>query len=194
MKFEDLGAVWKDDAGRPAAIDLAVIRERADGIDRAVRRRDRGETIVALALAPVFGVMAWLATSTLSTVGAAIVAVACLLIAVRLKLARRREPDHALPAVQAVEVQLAAIRAQQRLLGTVAWWYLTPLGVGVILYFAGSPAPVWTKVAYGVAVVVLYGWLLRLNLAAARRNLEPVAIDLERWLDSFRESHGHGVR
>lgn len=196
MNFDELETVWRGgDDGRSAEEAQAIesARARAEQIDRAVRRRDWLETLIALAMAPLFGWMALNSASWTSTLGAWIVTAACLLIPVRLRLARRATPDRGLPVARAVEAELAAIRAQQRLLGSVAWWYLTPLGAGVILFFSGAPVSTWTKVAYAAAVVGIYVWMLRLNLHAVRAKLDPVARELEHWLASFREPHENGA-
>jgi hypothetical protein len=191
MSLDHLRETWRREAlsppGRRPAEELAAVTERAAELDRAVRRRDRIETVVALVLLPIF---AWVAVATphpVSAVGAAIVALACALIPVRLRLARRRRPDPGLPLAQSLRAELDRIRAQERLLGSVAWWYLAPLGAGVILFMAGAPVAPLFKVGYAALVVAFFGWLLHLNLRAVRRDLQPVARDLESWLAGLDE-------
>lgn len=41
-------------------------------------------------------------------------------------------------------------------------------------------------------VVLFFGWLLRLNLEAVRRDLQPVALELERWLAGLEEASTAG--
>ena len=189
MNFDRLGEVWRREAGgvppRSSAEELEAVRARASGLERIVRQRDRIETGVSLAVLPVF---AWVAVETphaLSALGAAIIAVACVLIPIRLRMARRRAPDPAQPVALALRAELSRIRAQERLLGSVAWWYLTPLGAGVILFMAGAPVSPLLKAGYTAVVVAFYGWLLHLNLRAVRRDLQPVARELESWLASL---------
>ncbi|HUP23330.1 MAG TPA: hypothetical protein VNB06_10370, partial [Thermoanaerobaculia bacterium] len=119
---------------------------------------------------------------------AAIVALACVVIPVRLRLPRRRLPDPGLPLAQSLRAELDRIRAQEGLLGSVAWWYLAPLGAGVILFMAGAPVAPLFKVGYAAVVVLFFGWLLRLNLEAVRRDLRPVAHELEGWLADLDEA------
>jgi hypothetical protein len=134
MSLDQLRETWLREAhsppGRKPAEELAAVTERAAELDRAVRRRDRIETVVALALLPIFGWVAWATPHPVSAVGAATVALACVVIPVRLRMARRRRPDPGLPLEQSLRAELDRIRAQERLLGSVAWWYLAPLGAG----------------------------------------------------------------
>lgn len=188
IEFDRLGNVWQQQAGdgpaRGPAGDLEAARARAERLERMVRRRDMVETVTALLLAVVFAWLAFTTSGTLSRVGAVIVAAAGVFIPIRLWTARRGEPDRSLPIRDAAARELTRIRAQQRLLGTVAWWYLAPLGLGVILFMAGAPVPLVVKVVYAAAVTALCAWILRLNLRAVRRELQPIARDLEAWLAS----------
>ncbi len=188
MDLDRVGEVWRREAGgAPAgspAEEIEAVRARASELEWIVRRRDRLETGVSLAILPVF---AWVAIETphaLSAVGAAILALTCAFIPIRLRMARRRGPDPALPVVLALQAELSRVRAQQRLLGDVAWWYLTPLGTGVILFMAGAAVSPLYKTGFAATVVALYGWLLYRNLAV-RRDLQPLARELEDWLTSF---------
>jgi hypothetical protein len=142
---------------------------------------------VALALLPIFAWVAWATPHPVSAVGAAIVALACVVIPVRLRLARRHRPDPGLALAQSLRAELDRIRTQERLLGSVAWWYLAPLGAGVILFMAGAPVAPLFKVGYAAVVVAFFGWHLRLNLQAVRSDLRPVARELESWLAGLDE-------
>jgi Flp pilus assembly protein TadB len=86
--------------GRVGGREVAAVRERAAELDQAVRRRDRIETALALALLPIFAWVAWATPHPASAAGAVIVALACVVIPIRLRLARRRRPDPGLPLAQ----------------------------------------------------------------------------------------------
>lgn len=197
MEFERLGDLWRQGAGgaagREPAADLAAARARAKRLQRVVRRRDIAETATALVLAVVFAWMAFTASATLSRMGAAIIAVAGVFIPLRLWMARRAGADRSLPVREAVARELSRVRRQQRLLASVAWWYLTPLGLGVILFMAGTPVPAGVKVGYAAVVIALYVWILRLNLRAVRRDVEPVARELEAWLANLDDTSSDGA-
>ncbi len=192
MNFDQLGEVWRREAGGPPARspaeEVAAVRARAAELARVVRRRDLLETGTALAMLPLFAWRAATAQDPLSAVGAAIIAAACMLIPVRLWAARRGDPDPARPVALALRAELARIRAQERLLGSVAWWYVGPIALGLLLSTAGGSGPPLFRAAYAASVVALSAWVLRLNRRAAREELGPVAEELEGWLASLDET------
>lgn len=191
MNFDQLAEVWRAESveapARSPAEEIAAVRAKAAELERDVRRRDWRETAVALAMLPLFAWRAVSAPSPLSAVGAAIVAVSCVLIPLRMRAARGPSPDPALPVAWALKAELARVRAQERLLGSVFWWYLLPPGVGCILLRAGGPGSPLSKAAYAAGVVALGGVLLYLNLRVVRRDLRPMAEEMERWLDDLDE-------
>lgn len=191
MNFDQLGEVWRREAGgapaRSPAEEVAAVRARATELARIVRRRDRIETGTALAMLPVFAWRAATAQHPLAALGAAIIAAACVLIPIRLHAARGGDPDPARPVAVALRAELARIRAQERLLGSVAWWYVGPLALGLLLSTAGGSGPPLSRAAYAASVVALSVWVLRLNRRAAREELRPVAEELEGWLAGLDE-------
>jgi hypothetical protein len=207
MNFDQLAEVWRSEAAeapaRSPAEEAAAVRAKAAELERDVRRRDWQETAVALAMVPLFTWWAVRAPNALSALGAAIVAVSCVLIPLRLRAARSPAPDPGLPVAWALKAELARVRAQERLLGSVAWWYLAPLTVGCILFRAGGPESTRYKVAYAAVAVAVAGVILCLNLFVVRHQLRPMADQIQRWLDdldepvsdgpSFDEPSSHGA-
>lgn len=207
MDFEQLGEVWRrlpgPEGARAPAEELEAVRARAAELDRGVRHRDYIETAVALVMLPVFVWLAVTEAHLVSAIGAAIVAGACVLVPIRLYWARHHPRDSGLPVAAALRVELRRVRAQERLLGSTFWWYFAPIGAGVILFVVGAPVssepgPAYTativfKVVYVIAVIVAYGFLLRLNRRAARERFAPVARQLEGWLANLDETSDNGA-
>lgn len=191
MQFEDLPRLWQAtgaDAAIPDAL-LADVTRRSRDLARDVRRRDRLETLCALFVAPVFAACVVFGAHPVARLGAAILAIACLLIPLRLRSARRlfetTSPDRPLHAF--LKDERERVLAQERLLRSVLWWYLLPLGVGVVLFFGGGVRSLAPAIAYGIVVVAFYGWLYRLNQRAVADELEPRLRDLEAALASLEE-------
>jgi hypothetical protein len=134
---------------------------------------------------PLFAFLAVTAASPVSALGAAIVAVACMVIPLRLRRARLGPVDPGRPVAEALRAQLERVRAQERLLGTVAWWYFAPLGTGVLLYVLGGDSSTSFKLVYLVGVAVLYGWLLHMNRRAVETDVRPLATELRRWIEDL---------
>ena len=197
MNFDQLGEVWRRETGgapaRSPAEELAAVRGRAAELARIVRRRDRIETGVALAMLPIFAWKAAASDHPLSVLGAAVIAVACVLIPVRLRMARHRAADPAQPVALALRAELARVRAQERLLGSVAWWYVGPIAVGLLLSTAGGTASPLFKAGYAAVVVAMCAWVLHLNRRAVREEIRPVAEELESWLAGLDEPPSDGA-
>lgn len=189
MDFEQLGETWRHlpaSAAESPMDALAQVQRRALELRQVVRRRDRIEIGVALVMLPLFAWLAVVGRTEVSRVGAAIVALACLFIPLRLRAARLPQADPGQPLLTRLRQDLAQIHAQERLLSTVLWWYFAPLGAGVIL-FVGGTVPVAWAVVYGVVVVGIYYWLLRLNRQALRTQLGPRARELQEWISHLEQ-------
>ena len=194
MSLDDLQNAWERRGNREDTAngerELHRVKERARELDAVVRRRDRLETAVALALLPIFSYFALAADGFLVRLGAVILAVACLAIPLRLWAARRPPPDPGLPVASYLRLELDLVLQQRRLLLTVPLWYLGPLGLGVVLFFAGTGAAPWLTVLYATVVVVFFGWLYRLNRAAVTEQLEPRERELRLWIQVTDEAGG----
>lgn len=190
MELEDLRSAWvrQGEAGAAAdsSAELRRVRERARELTTTVARRDRLETLVALALLPLFAWVAYRTSRPVSRVGAAILVLACALIPLRLRWARGATPDPTLPTAEFLRRERERVQAQVRLLGSVLFWYLAPLGLGVVLLVGGSPGSAGWKIAYAVFVTAFFGWLLHLNRRAVATELEPRLQELDRMLAALR--------
>jgi hypothetical protein len=192
VEFEDLPALWRSRKG-PAGAGLSAalpeeIVERSRKLEAVVRRRDRLETAVALAIAPFFAAVVVLGTSAAGRLGALILALSCLFIPLRLAHARRlfrpAPRDLSLRAFLAAERE--RLLAQRRLLRSILWWYLLPLGIGVVLLFGSRSSALATGI-YGVVVVALYAGIYRLNQRAVATELDPRLAEMDEMLRAVAE-------
>jgi hypothetical protein len=184
VEFEDLPALWRSrrDAGVPAGLPDQIV-ERSRKLEATVRRRDRLETAVALAIAPFFAAVVVLGTSTVGRIGAALLALSCLWIPLWLARARRRfrpaPRDLSLRAFLSEE--RGRLLDQRHLLRTILWWYLLPLGIGVVLLF-GSRSSALATAVYAAVVAALYWGIHRLNQRAVATELEPRLAEVDELL------------
>ena len=189
MDFNQLSEAWRrlpPLSQESPTETLQLVQRRARELRQVVRMRDRIETGVALLMLPLFGWLAVVVRHDLSRVGAVIIAVACALIPLRLLAARKDAADPGQTMVAQLRAELLQVEAQDRLLSTVLWWYLAPLGVGAILFVGGAVSPL-LAVLYGLVVVTFYGWLLYLNRRAARTELHPRAHELRTWISNLEQ-------
>lgn len=190
MRFEDLidpGAAPRPPLGpADAAAAVAAVRERATAVDHAAKARDLLETGVAALMLPLFAWLALQVPHPLSKVGATMIAAGCVLVPLRLRLARGHPVDAALPVLVALAAERARLESQAALLNSIGWWYLGPLLGGALLFLLGAPlhpiADASAVIVIGFCGVVLY----RANIAAVRRELDPL---IARINDLMRDLH-----
>lgn len=186
MDFDQLGEHWRrQDAaeeGRDPVTEIRSIRERARELDRAVRRRDRLETGVAIVMLPLFVWVALTSPYPVSAAGAWILVAACILTPLRLRAARKARPLAGSPLAEGLRAELTWLRGQERLLGTVAWWYVGPIALGAVLLVGGGAGSSVSKAIYTAIVAAGSAWIVRLNRKAVRNDVAPVTRTLEGWL------------
>ncbi|HEY3380189.1 MAG TPA: hypothetical protein VGK32_00390 [Vicinamibacterales bacterium] len=194
MDFNGIQDAWSHQPDPGAArtddelIHLVVSRDRS--LRRRVKVRDFIELGTAVTMAAGFVWVATQAAVRWPWIAAAVVTLAVGGVFVRERL--RRPP----PAQQATELRaslqqaLGEVDHQVRLLGSVFWWYLLPLGAVVVLIVVGTwlgaraemDAAVWARARWlfmlsFAAVLLVTGGLYWLvwwgNMRVVRRHLLP---------------------
>lgn len=191
MELDPMNPTWQrlgETQLRAEADVVARARDRARQLELLVRVRDRYETLIGLALLPVFLLLAWYTPYPLSRAGAVIIAICCVLIPLRLRAARRPPPSPAQDFTTVVRMERERVQAQCELLRSVAWWYFGPLLVGVSLFMIG-PLSAWPAVLAVTAATAFMVWLWAQNQRVIRLELDPWDRELQRILD---DSEGPG--
>lgn len=191
MTLDDYRDSWQAQAGPlpgPAGEDLATwIRERSAEFDRRIRRRDLGEGVVAAAMVLLFGYELLTIDTWLGRLGAAVLIAASVFVVWWMRRARLdgRSTDLDAPVADRLRAQRERVSTQIRLLETVAWWYLAPLGLGVALFAFGLGVPLRFSGLMVAGLVVLYLLIWRINQRAVRRDLVPRRDRLDRLLEQI---------
>jgi hypothetical protein len=170
--------------------ETAQIQRAAARLDTLVRLRDRGETVVALLLLPVFTWLAYATPHALSRAGAIIIALCCLIVPLRLRRARRPPPDLTRPLALAIADEVARIEAQRDLLNGLFWWYAGPLWLGVTLFIIG-PLDVAPAVLVTLVTTLLMAWLVYRNRALVRDELDGWSEELRSVAGQLSEPAPH---
>lgn len=196
MTLDDYRDHWQSQAGRalpgPAGEDLMTwIRERSAAFDRRIRRRDLGESIVAAVMVLLFGYELVTIDAWLGRLGAVVLMAASVFVVLWMRRARRagRGPGPEASVADRLRAQRERVSTQIRLLETVVWWYLAPLGLGVALFAFGLDVPTRSSGFVVAGMVVLYALIWRLNQRAVRRDLLPRRDRLDRMLAQIDEAH-----
>lgn len=173
-------------------------RRGQDQFEAVIFWRDVREVGVCLILLPVWigmGVGIGLPWTWYLAIPA-IVWVGAFMTIDRWRQGRRRAQPEA-PLVRGVESSLAEVEHQIWLLRNVHWWYLLPLAVPMLAFFAqtfwrasrGNPweAAVATSLA-GAIVGSVYTWIYWLNQQAVRASLEPRRRELVSLLQTLSDA------
>lgn len=77
------------------------------------------------------------------------------------------------------------MEAQAKLLESIWWWYLGPLGIGVIGLYTAIRGLVWESLAYAVVVSLFYIAIGHSNSLAARRQFRKAMAQINEQLDQL---------
>jgi hypothetical protein len=196
MNDEELKNLWRQQTLRapnlsPAQL-IPAMHEQTARLRRTLNARDLRELIACAVVIIVFGCFFFLlhAPAPISRLGDLIVIGSSIFIAFKLIHARRTTPSAPAGAtiVESLRAELNAVRAQSRLLRTIAWWYLLPLGIGILLCtwggFTGELGNFFFNSIYTLAALVLFFWIYRLNQHAVALQLAPLEAQLLSLLHS----------
>ena len=179
MNLDDLKSEWqKSDLPTPHFDEFAAeVKVRTRKFESQLFWRDMRE--IAAAIFVVFAFSGWFLqmTNWISRIGAAVVILGAIEIAIVLQWARRkgRIEDADVPLRDYCHAELGRVDRQIRLLENLAWWYIAPLLFGCFLILEGHPtARFYRKLGlYGFMLAV--AWFgIWLNRRATRVYLRPL--------------------
>ncbi len=200
MNDDDLKKLWQQQPLRepPSAAQLvSAMQKQTSQLRRIVDARDLRELVACGVVIIIFGCYAYFrhARQPVSRLGDLIVIGSAIYIACKLIYTRRATPPAPPGAttVESLRAELNAVRAQSRLLGSVLWWYLLPLFIGiVVMTWGGLPINNLASLLGGVLAnilatlffVAVYAFIYWLNQWARAKQLLPLEAQLESLLRS----------
>jgi hypothetical protein len=195
MNDHELKELWQRQSLRDPAISpaqtMSAMQNKTTQLRRALVSRDSLELVACAVVIIIFGVFYFTTSpSPISRLGDLIVIGSSIFIAWKLVHARRSNPPAPPGAtvVESLRAELNSVRAQSRLLGNVLWWYLLPLGTGILVRtwgsFTGALGELVFNLIYTLGVIALYAYIHRLNQRARATQLLPVERQLESLLRS----------
>lgn len=187
MPWAGLRTTWQELEDPSAEAEAATPPARVTRLRRNIVRRDLLETLVAVPLAPFFGWFSWLAATKqqwLAMAFSVFLTGAMVYIPWRLWSERRKmpKPDPQRPVREYLRAEHAGMRAQAELLEAVWWWYLGPLGVGVVGLYVSIRGLVWQSAAYSAVVLVVYWAIGKGNSIAAKKQYRVAMQEIDEQL------------
>jgi CubicO group peptidase (beta-lactamase class C family) len=171
----------------PDEAQIAALKRRMKSFDKTIEWRDYREVAACLFIIAFFGWdLAFRNNSAITQAGCVVLIASAAFISWKLMGSKRRLPkaEPNAPVFDAVKVELQKVENQVGLLTSVAWWYLLPLFVGVMLHYWGTRGSLLSKLVYFVFVLALYVFIYWLNQYAVKKSLLPLKRALEALVHS----------
>lgn len=178
VDFSSLQESWDETEGVDSALLDSVaerVVKRHSKLKSTLDGRDAREVGVCVLLIFVFGFYVWLFDQFYIRVGSLIVVAACVEVSAVLLWARRGlqvTPDE-LSVRDFTEHQRMLVRRQIGLLRNIAWWYLLPFFIGLMVMTYGF-GNLWLLIGFGIATLVMYWVIWRMNQRAVADELSPL--------------------
>lgn len=192
MNDDALKKLWREQdlPASPMLSDEEQITalKRMKSFDRTITRRDYVEVAVCLILGIFFaGDLLFRDISALTQAGCLVLIASCGLIAWRLIGSKRRLPkaEPNAPVGDLIRAELLKVENQIGLLKSIAWWYLLPITVGLMMHFCGASAGLVANLVYFTIVLALDVYIWSLNQRAVKANLLPLKEELGSLLHSI---------
>jgi len=195
MDEDDVKQLWLN-SGKEHSVEInndklvESLTNKLKGIEKKIGRRDVGEIFICICLIPLFAWWAITVPQLLGKIGCIIIVAACLLIIFKLVNEKRVhvQNDVASAVQHKLIVSQQRLRQQIKLLQTVAWWYLMPSFIGVILFYFATSTSALSKVIYTIIVATTYSYIYYLNKRAVKKQLKPLEERLAKLLTDLSAS------
>ena len=191
MNDDELKKLWQQQPLRKSEVSptqlISAMHKQTGQLRRTLNARDLRELAAGAFVIIVFGIFYFTVYRTaVSRLGDLIVIGGAIFIAWKLVHTRRLTPPAPPGAtvVESLQAELNAVRAQSRMLGSVLWWYLLPLAIGVLLCSWGSGGGLVGNIGYTIFVIALNACIYWLNRQARAKQLFPVEAQLEALIRS----------
>ena len=196
MDLNELKNVWKQqdrDTGDQLSKSelMMMINNKMISLEENIKARDRLEIIVAIAVMIVFALWGVSAETVWTQAGCAVIVGSAGFIWYKLKRTQRASfdsrtnPHHSMR--EHLNGELQSVRQQKKMLQSVAWWYLSPIWVGLLLITLGFSQGIVYKVGYMIAVSILYVWIWRKNQQQVEGKFSPLEEEIKEAIASIED-------
>ncbi len=186
-KLDDLKTAWQSQSGitqeRFEKLGIKA-RRNSDLFRKKIFHRDMAETAAAALGLCFFSPGILLSTNAMERTGFVIVIVGACIIPLVLWWGRKRPVLAASTANfrEIVDAEIQFMRRQVWLIRNVAWWYILPCYIGMVLFFLSMRSPyrdtseelAIIKYVAVVIVSIVMVFLWRVNQSARKKYLEPL--------------------
>lgn len=191
MNDDELKKLWQQQPLREPEVSAAqivsAIQNKTTLLRRCLDARDLRELVACAVVIIIFGIFYFTVyREPISRVGDLIIIGSSIFIAWKIIHTRRRTPPAPPGAtiIESLRAELNSVRAQSRLLGSVQWWYLLPLTIGMLIATWGLPIQLPPKIFATLVFMAIDAFIYWLNRWARAKQLLPLQAQLESMLHS----------
>src|SRR6266478_1750008 len=190
MNDDELKKLWQQQPLREPDISatqvISAMQSKTTQLRRTLLARDVGELLACVIVGVIFGIYFFISRAPIARLGALITVAGSVFIAWKILHARRATPTAKPDAtvVESLRAELHSVRTQSQLLRSVAWWYLLPLTVGMLVFVWATPfnnlvVSLVVGVVFTVVTLASDVFIYRLNQRARAKQLLPLEAQLE---------------
>lgn len=187
MEFDELKRTWKEqksntDMDYSKSEILMLINNKMLSFEKDIKSRDRLEIIACILVMILFGFTLFTTESIWKQAGSVVIILSAAYIWYKLKRTQKEtfedeySPDR--PMIKYLNLELQSIRKHKKMLKNVAWWYLLPMLVGVLLFTIGFSTSLLAKVIYMAVVLLFGGFVWKLNQNAVQKKFDPMIAEI----------------
>lgn len=162
----------------------AIVNNKMRSLEEEIKRRDRIEIVACGIIIAIFGVILFTTTSIWTQMGCVTVVSSACYICYKLKAAQfveikeEQSPDR--PVRLHLKQELEQVEKQKKLLKNIAWWYIIPLTVGLLLITIGGQSTLFYKVTYMAAVILFGIFVWYLNQKTVRKKFDTLEKEIKK--------------
>ncbi len=191
MNDQELKDLWQQQPVAAPAVSapqlISGMQTRMGELRRKLLVRDLRELAACVFVLIFFGISFDGSDALMARIGDLIVMGSVVFIGWKIIYTRRATPSAKPDAttVESLRAELHSVRTQSQLLGSVLWWYLLPLAIGLLLSAWGDRDSDGNfKIIFTVVIVVCNAAIYWANQRARTKQLLPAEAQLEALLHS----------
>lgn len=168
--------------------NLKEMNAKIQKLDRAIERRNLREIVICAILLIGLGAGFFIETSLIAHVCFAVLILVTVFIAYKWLAVRtsRKLPDASMSIREQFVNDYNYFTAERKLIKNIAYWYILPIIIPIIVYALSWQLPIWMKALY-IVIVVLTGWLTyRFTMKWAKQFDAPIQ-ELEEAIQQLEE-------
>ncbi len=188
--WQGLKCLWQGQkpSGGPTLTDdeqIAAMRKKMAKLHRGLNKNDFWWLAAEAVIIVVFTIYFFTTPHFVTRIGDLTIIGGGLLASWKIIQSRRSTPQPIAdaPVLEWLKYDLARVRQQAELRGTLMWWFLLPFLIGTNLFFWGMPVSFSIKIGPSVLTVLITAVTYWLNQRVQRKQWLPLQQELEAILN-----------